>query len=422
MMENLQPEVDKKILAIKTRIINKIFIITAPVLHLAYFFSISRYIITGWLDVYAVHTIVILLFDLAILFRNKLSSESKIHVLPILFLVVAIYATYSFGFTGGFFFGIISVAMIAMLSGRRMAIFYSVAYLINFVIFGYGYVFGGLQSQVDLNSYSHQLPIWIALIATIIAQLSILVWGFSTYLDELQLLLKKKIIISNEVIVANNELLKSREEKAMLFRELHHRIKNNLNTVSSLLYLKSNMSQNPELRVFIKDTIQRINATSDLHNQLLKLEELSQLYSKAYFHKLIRNVQMSFPEKLLIQVKANIEDHKLETDLMLDIGYILNEILSNAYKYAYHDETPGEIRVSFYLDDDFYVLQIQDFGQGFNPEETCDSLGLMVIDSLVEKCGGDLSLDLSGGVKYMIRIPQNSNACILNDNMDLMHH
>jgi len=142
-------------------------------------------------------------------------------------------------------------------------------------------------------------------------------------------------------------LEKTLDERDSLFRELHHRIKNNLNMVSSILYLKSTTTEDQKLNEFIRDTRARIDTIAGTHEQLLRLEEMDELYSKKYLEDLINRVVQSIVlDFKKWELQLDIADLILNVDTTLALGLIVNEIVTNIIKYAYPNEQAGLILVS----------------------------------------------------------------------------
>lgn len=217
-------------------------------------------------------------------------------------------------------------------------------------------------------------------------------------------------IVSNylngqQLLVANNSLRQALNEKNILFKELHHRIKNNLNMVANLLSLKSRITNSPDLIEFIMETRNRIYSISKTHDQLLKLEELDQLNVKEYILDLINNVINTYTTRpQLYPVAEDIENHKIDVDIILSLGLLTNEIVSNIIKYAYDPKTGGEIQVSFVSHNSMYIFEIGDQGAGFESKES-DSLGLTLIELLSKQINGSLEVKNDSGVSYKIIIP-----------------
>ncbi len=198
------------------------------------------------------------------------------------------------------------------------------------------------------------------------------------------------------------------KEKERMSRELHHRIKNNLQMVSSMLYTKSLMTTDKNLKIFIKDTINRVNTIGKIHNQLLKKEELSKLNSELYLHQLAESVIHSMAYDVSkYELELSLEDHLLDIDTITALGLITNECLSNVIKHAYDPLKGGKIRVSFQRVNDQFHLKIEDRGKGFPAEanEPSNSVGLLVIDQLTRQLNGSINRQTEKGTSFELIFP-----------------
>lgn len=218
-----------------------------------------------------------------------------------------------------------------------------------------------------------------------------------------------KLIGVNEDITdfidKEKRLEKSISENETLFRELHHRIKNNLNLVSSFLYVKATTLKDEFLLSFVKEINGRIISISKTHDQLLKLEEVDQLFSEVYLTDLVKTLCGTYADKPEdYQLDFEIENHKMPVDDLLVIGLITNEIVSNIVKHAYPNESGGPIAMSFKLTGETYQLSIADQG-GANEEDfkpNGDSEGLHLIELLTRQLKGAINREIGAGVKYEI--------------------
>lgn len=205
----------------------------------------------------------------------------------------------------------------------------------------------------------------------------------------------------------NNEIAKD-----TLFRELHHRIKNNLNMVTNLLNLKSKITENQELTEFIKETQNRIQSIAKTHDQLLKLEEFDELFTKQYIDELVDGLINSYttnPEMFTLDLK--VENFKMKVDDILILGLLINEIISNAFKYAYDDLMKGKIVLHFERKQDQVHLLIGDEGKGMKSKNSkkSTSLGINLIHLFVKQLKGTMETVGTKGVMYSIYFPININ-------------
>lgn len=198
----------------------------------------------------------------------------------------------------------------------------------------------------------------------------------------------------------------SLKEKEHLLKEIHHRVKNNLQIISSLLNLQSDNSSDEKFLAMIRESKNRIMSMALIHEMLYVTKDLSHINIHAYITKLCNSVYQSYQTKdSLVEFVYNIdEDLYFEIDNMIPIGLILNEILSNSFKYAFPNKK-GIIEVHFQKNGDNYRMIAKDNGIGipksFNAKET-KTLGSQLIYMLTDQLDGKLKLESSKGTKYTL--------------------
>ncbi len=199
----------------------------------------------------------------------------------------------------------------------------------------------------------------------------------------------------------SKELEKALAEKDILFKELHHRVKNNLQMVVSLLRMQNDRIEDENLQEVLISAQNRINAMSNLHKLLYQQESITHIDTRRYFEQIIDEIKRNFPDKNSVQIALNIT-----TDLSIDqavyCGLIVNELISNAVKYAFI-ESNGKITVSLYKKNQDTVLEVTDDGVGFVEDEESNSLGLLLVKTLVTRqLKGKYSLFVNNGTHVII--------------------
>ncbi|MCE3260894.1 MAG: hypothetical protein K0S12_2535, partial [Bacteroidetes bacterium] len=198
----------------------------------------------------------------------------------------------------------------------------------------------------------------------------------------------------------------SLKEKEQLLKEIHHRVKNNLQIVSSLLNLQSGSVRDESFQKMIIASRNRINSMALVHEMLYSSSNLTQIDIGDYVRNLSRNIHAS-----LSKPEANIhfsfdfqKKHYFEIDKMIPLGLIVNEVITNSIKYAFA-ENKGLIKISIAESEKGTVLSISDNGIGFPPGfnfERDSSLGLQLIKMLTEQLDGNLTYNFTGGASYTI--------------------
>jgi len=202
------------------------------------------------------------------------------------------------------------------------------------------------------------------------------------------------------------------KEKETLLKEVHHRVKNNLQTVSSLLSLQARSMNDPEMKSMIKSSQNRVNSMAMVHEMLYMREDLSKIEYKSYVEELsdylVRSIKGTDNK---IKVAIDIIDINLGIDTAIPLGLLINEAITNSLKYGIKDNGEGEINITLKKEnEDDYVLNIGDNGDGYaeniNPQTT-KSLGLKLIYNLTRQLKGSiLKDDNKKGTNYIIKFKE----------------
>ncbi len=218
---------------------------------------------------------------------------------------------------------------------------------------------------------------------------------------------KQLLEIKNKQIETRNEIInQSLHEKDLLIKEVHHRVKNNLQIISSLLKLQSGKSANDEVRNSLREAQDRINSMALLHQLLYRNNQMTSLMFNEYLSNLLTQISASFStSNKNIHINAQLIDLKLDLDTAIPLGLITNELVSNAYKHAFINNE-GEITIELTkLLKNTYQLKISDNGQGLpaNFDLTSnDSLGLDIVSILSEQINAQLKIYNNPGTNFEI--------------------
>ncbi len=208
---------------------------------------------------------------------------------------------------------------------------------------------------------------------------------------------------------AEENLKKTLEEKETLLRELYHRTKNNMNVISALLDLQADSINDPRLAEAFSETKNRINSMALIHQKLYQAKDLSRLNLKEYLQDLIDLLQSGYKiTPGTIKLQLDLEDISVPVDTAIPCGLVMNELISNAYKYAFPDGRSGNIRISMHRNKNNDIeLSIADDGAGVpgNFDIKKDSrLGLNNVIIIVEgQPDGSVDFNFAKGVVCNIR-------------------
>lgn len=207
-------------------------------------------------------------------------------------------------------------------------------------------------------------------------------------------LAKKHLNLAQEALQDQyNIILKQNDEKTVMLKEIHHRVKNNLQIITSLLRLQARELENPEAIAKFKDATHRVIAMSMIHEKMYQSDHLSTLRMKEYLHDLssdlVTSYQSGYP--VSIQIECDVESVGLRS--VVPLALILNELISNSLKYAFDDYENCMIYISFVRHGDNQCkLSYKDSGTWKAPARK-DSFGLDLIDSLINQLEGTMTTE-----------------------------
>ena len=191
-------------------------------------------------------------------------------------------------------------------------------------------------------------------------------------------------------------------------KEIHHRVKNNLQIVSSLLNLQSSLSDKPEVQAELQDNRDRIKAMALLHETLYASENIGKIDPKVYFKSIVNSLTKSYiNSKQSIETSIEVDDdiQDVDMDFAIPCGLIINELVSNSIKYAF-PENRGSVSISLgKKGGDSIQLKVKDDGIGLPSNmnyQELDSLGLQIVHLLAEQMNGTIEVDSSNGTEFKI--------------------
>jgi len=204
----------------------------------------------------------------------------------------------------------------------------------------------------------------------------------------------------------NQQISKALEEKNILLREIHHRVKNNLQVISSLLKLQSQYIEDEGAVKAIAEGRNRVHSMALLHQNLYKEDNLTGVNMKEYFTNLIEGL---FDAYKITEIKlvTEIENLTLDIDTVIPLGLIANELVSNALKHAFYNVENGILIVKLWEKDGQLLFNVRDNGKGYNENLVADgkkSFGQKLIKSLSDKLEADVQVTTTTGTDVTLSI------------------
>lgn len=205
------------------------------------------------------------------------------------------------------------------------------------------------------------------------------------------------------------EISKANKDKEVLLKEIHHRVKNNLQVVSSLLSMQSKFVEDESALAAINTGKTRVNSMSILHRSLYQKDDLKNINVRDYFEELLDSLVSNYQvTDTKINVSKDIEDFELDVDTVMPLGLITNELVSNSLKYAFENQKEGDISLSLKKRNDQVHLCVLDNGSGIPFTEIpskSKTLGMQLIKSFINKLNADIKISNEGGTKVDITLP-----------------
>lgn len=220
---------------------------------------------------------------------------------------------------------------------------------------------------------------------------------------------EEQLSIKNKQISSQNFLIEqSLKEKEALIKEIHHRVKNNLQIISSMLSLQIGKVEDSTTETILKDAQQRINAISLTHQMLYQKDNISTISLGDYVENLVSQVQATiFSNNIDLTTSIAARNRKINIDTAVPLGLMINEILTNAYKHAFSEKAKGQVSVLLIDVEGGCILKISDNGKGL-PENfenlNQKSMGMELIHILAEQLDATLKIEKTRGTTFIIEM------------------
>ncbi len=212
------------------------------------------------------------------------------------------------------------------------------------------------------------------------------------------------LLQTRRLSVQVNQLLKDKE---MLMKEIHHRVKNNLMIISSLLSLQSKYIKDEDARGIFKESQNRAKSMALIHERLYRSSDLKSIDFPDYLRSLTRDLFDTYlTERGRVRLEMDVDNVMMDVNNAVPLGLIINEMVTNSLKYAFPGDNEGIIGIKFHKEGDEYILMVSDDGVGIPDDfevEKSDSLGMLLINSLTSQIQGELELKRHPGTTFIIK-------------------
>ena len=251
------------------------------------------------------------------------------------------------------------------------------------------------QNALLLDKQASEKLLYIVAIITLLLIMGLVLWQISQKNKFNKLLTEKNSTISKALL-----------EREVLLKEIHHRVKNNLQIISSLLNLQARFIKDKSAVDAVQEGRNRVKSMALIHQKLYQQDNIQGINMPEYIENLSRALLTSYKIKGdRITVDRKVDAINLDIDTAIPLGLIINELLTNSLKYAFPENEKGELKISLLQDRESLTLEVADNGIGMdNASKSEGSFGMTLIDSLAEKLSATVESVQENGTRYLIRI------------------
>lgn len=364
--------------------------------------SFYRAIDIGWQNITLLHTGLAVILWLTAIFRHKLHFRVRATVCIGILYAIGIAGLVVYWLSGhGLLFLIVSSFVTTLLFGIRPGLILTVITVVLLAFVLAAIHLGWLTFDIDFNAYAYA-PSSLLTMMVVYGMVTSITSFFAGQIH-------RHLIASIQLKTETEMLLKeSLREKELLLKEIHHRVKNNMQVILSLLRLQERSIRDEEMITMLQESQSRIRSMSLVHDQIFRSHDMANIEFDRYVKRLVNEIFTSYAVRQQIDVEVNVGSVRIGIDSAIPCGMILNELISNSLKHAF-PESRGKIMIAFEQEVGGYnTLTVSDNGkglpEGFTIEEQ-ESLGLTLVNLLVKQLDGEMGIDRSTGTRFTIRFP-----------------
>ena len=317
---------------------------------------------------------------LALVSCSVMLDRTALHIIdPLWFVTISIYGYFTIGKTYGNI--LLSISTVFMM-------IYAVFLLNDNVVSIHGYTLGQK----------------IAMASEFLICLFIVGYFIGHFLDSIKHA-EQQVKLSNVNLQKQNDIISdSNDEKTILLQEIHHRVKNNLQVIVSLLRIQASEISSPEAQVNFHEAINRIMSMALIHQRMYEEKNLSALNVEDYFNTLLKDVMYSYDLHVNVSISVTSTLSKIGLKTVVPLGLMMTELVTNSLKHAFTEVEEGEIKLAIF-DEDYKSIQVVYSDNGVWKAPSGSSFGMELIDTLTEQLDGKYDRIISKeGTVYQFQI------------------
>jgi two-component sensor histidine kinase/ligand-binding sensor domain-containing protein len=272
----------------------------------------------------------------------------------------------------------------------------------------------GMKAQAESFQFTIKPPFWTTwwFIAFCVLGVILFIYLYNEYRKRKHVLYLERL----ERIIKERtaEIIRQRDENEILLKEVHHRVKNNLQIINSLINIQSEYVSDERSAELFREIRNRIRTISLVHEKLYKSEDYGNINVKEYIHMLVENLIDTYSINKNIDLKLDLEVQHFNLNTIIPLGLLLNEIISNSFKYAFEGIEEGVIEITLHKSNiaEEYTIIIGDNGKGFSDElfnSSSPTLGLELVRILSSQLNGTIEKIQKPGTYYILKFKPLKN-------------
>ncbi|WP_420571591.1 sensor histidine kinase [Kordia sp.] len=269
------------------------------------------------------------------------------------------------------------------------------------------------RKELEIEYQKNKANLYTIIVFILVFAFIILMYIVYKMLQQAKELKKKNIKIEEQ----RDAILKEGKEKALLLKEVHHRVKNNFQIVSSLLELQTKGIQDEKALNLANDGKNRVKSMALIHQKLYQ-DDTGLIDFEEYIQALVKELSYVYASEKKVQTNINVKNKQFDVDTAIPLGLIINELITNAYKYAFDDEKENELNISINkLGGEEYKLIVADNGEGLDASinlAKVKSLGLRLVKRLTKQLQGKFTLNNTEGASFEITFKDTQRRALLD--------
>lgn len=270
-----------------------------------------------------------------------------------------------------------------------------------------GYKIGDIRGGISVS-----IP-WDPFRKAASSQLYVLIAGYSGVwiLGLIGLVIIRRIISKNmlERKKSDKQIVSLLKEKEILLKEVHHRIKNNMNTIKGILFLQADSLKDSSAIAALHDAERRVESMMVLYDKLYLSDNFTDISIKKYLPVLVEEIVRNFPNSEKVKIEDHVDNFIIEAEKLFPLGIVVNEIITNMMKYAFEGRESGVIRLTALLNNNHVTIEIRDNGIGI-PEsiniKNSSGFGMQLVVMLLEQIAGTIRIERVDGTRFVLEFDQ----------------